>query len=458
MKVIHVPFCFAPDPFGGTEVYVANLARDLQGLGVNAMVAAPSETSRSYTIDGLQVRRYAVSDKVTDIVQLYGPGDLLAATEFAKILDEEMPDLVHLHAFTRGVSLRLVHAAKKRGIPVVFTYHTPTVSCQRGTLLLWGKGFCDGKLDVIRCSGCTLNGLGIYSPLAAQMGRLTPTFGRWLGDRGLQGGVWTALRMSELISVRHAIFRKMASEVDHIVAVCNWVKDVILLNDVPEAKVSLSRHGISWVPDQTAANSPSSTRQSGDTMRLAFVGRMDSTKGLHVLIKAFKMAPTLNARLDVYGVVQSPANAAYQKEMLTLAEGDSRISFLEPIAPQQVVTRLRAYDFLAVPSQWLETGPLVALEAFAAGIPVIGWKLGGINEIVQDGVNGLLIEPDSVERWAETLRRAAEDARLRAQLKAGVRPPRTSVEVAREMLALYQSLLGSQQARQPVHASQSESP
>ncbi len=117
MKVIHVPFCFAPDPFGGTEVYVANLTRDLQGLGVDAVVAAPSETSRSYTIDGLRVRRYAVSDKVTDVVQLYGPGDLLAVTEFAKILDEELPDLVHLHAFTRGVSLRLVHAAKKRGIP-----------------------------------------------------------------------------------------------------------------------------------------------------------------------------------------------------------------------------------------------------------------------------------------------------------------------------------------------------
>ena len=458
MKVIHVPFCFAPDPFGGTEVYVANLARDLQGLGVNAMVAAPSETSRSYTIDGLQVRRYAVSDKVTDIVQLYGPGDLLAATEFAKILDEEMPDLVHLHAFTRGVSLRLVHAAKKRGIPVVFTYHTPTVSCQRGTLLLWGKDFCDGKLDVIRCSGCTLNGLGIYSPLAAQMGRLTPTFGRWLGDRGLQGGVWTALRMSELISVRHAVFRKMASEVDHIVAVCNWVQDVILLNDVPAAKVTLSRHGISWVPDQTTATSRSSTREAQDAMRLAFVGRLDSTKGLHVLIKAFKMAPMLKATLDVYGVVQGPVSAAYQKEMLTLAKGDSRISFLEPIAPQQVVPCLRQYDFLAVPSQWLETGPLVALEAFAAGIPVIGWKLGGINEIVQHGINGLLIEPDSVERWAETLRRVAEDANLRAQLKAGVRPPRTSVEVAREMLVLYRSLLGSRPTRHPAHASQVESP
>jgi glycosyltransferase involved in cell wall biosynthesis len=453
MKVIHIPFCFAPDPIGGTEVYVANLARDLQGLGVDAMVAAPSETSRAYEIEGLRVRRYSVSDKISDVVQLYGPGDLMAATEFAKILDEEMPDLVHLHAFTRGVSLRLVQAAKKRGIPVVFTYHTPTVSCQRGTLLLWGEDFCDGKLEVSRCAGCTLNGLGMYGPLAARLGRLSPAVGRWLGDRGLQGGLWTALRMSELISVRHAIFRKMASEVDHLVAVCNWVQDLILLNDVPESKVSLSRHGISWLPDQTTISAPSSTRQERDTTRLAFVGRLDSTKGLHILIKAFKMAPTLKATLDVYGVVQGPANAAYQKEMLALANGDPRIKFLEPIPSQQVVPRLREYDFLAVPSEWLETGPLVALEAFAAGIPVIGWKLGGLNEIVQDGVNGLLIQPGSVVHWVETLQRVAEDAQLRAQLKAGVRPPRTSVEVAREMFALYESLLRSRPPRQSTHRS-----
>src|SRR5580692_9470754 len=93
-------------------------------------------------------------------------------------------------------------------------------------------------------AGCTLNGLGMRRPLAALMGRLSPGVGRWLGDRGLQGGIWTALRTSELITLRHTYFRKMASEVDHIVAVCNWVYEVLLLNDIPATKVSVSRHGI----------------------------------------------------------------------------------------------------------------------------------------------------------------------------------------------------------------------
>jgi glycosyltransferase involved in cell wall biosynthesis len=86
---------------------------------------------------------------------------------------------------------------------------------------------------------------------------------------------------------------------------------------------------------------------------------------------------------------------------------------------------------------------LVALEAFAAGTPVIGWNVGGVGEIVRDGVDGLLIEPGSSVGWVEALRRVTEDAKLRAKLKAGVRPPRTSLEVAREMLWLYDSLIRS---------------
>jgi glycosyltransferase involved in cell wall biosynthesis len=162
------------------------------------------------------------------------------------------------------------------------------------------------------------------------------------------------------------------------------------------------------------------------------VGRPDPIKGLHILINAFQMVPTLEVGLDVYGVVQNSANAAYKKEMLALA--GARISFREPIASTEVVHRLRRYDFLAVPSPWIETDPLVALEAFAAGTPVIGWNVGGVGEIVRDGVDGLLIEPGSSVGWVEALRRVTEDAKLRARLKAGVRPPRTSLEVAREML------------------------
>jgi glycosyltransferase involved in cell wall biosynthesis len=440
MKVIHVPFGFTPDPIGGTEIYADSLARNLRTLGVDAIIAAPSDSSRIYDINGLRIRRYATSAVFADVSELYGAGDTLAAEEFAKILYDEEPDLVHLHAFTAGASLLMVRAAKARGIPVVFTYHTPTVSCPRGTMMLFGREFCDGKIEVARCTGCTLEGHGMHRALATVVGNLSPRVGEWLHGRGLQGGIWTALRMSELVSARLAAFRAMTTEIDHLVAVSNWGRELLLLNGVPAAKVSFSRPGISWTPGRSSA---SPTAVSGGETKVAFLGRLDPAKGLDVLIRALRSAPAAPLKLDIYGIVQDSVNAAYQQKMLARADGDSRIVFREPIAPAKVVERLREYDFIAIPSTGIEASPLVALEAFAAGVPVIGWNIGGIGEIVHHEVDGLLIEWNREEGWVEALQRVADDAALRARLKAGVHPPRTSAEVAREMLALYESLTDS---------------
>jgi glycosyltransferase involved in cell wall biosynthesis len=223
--------------------------------------------------------------------------------------------------------------------------------------------------------------------------------------------------MSDLVGMRHTVFHQMVSEVDHIVAVCKWVREVLLLNDVPAAKVSVSRHGISWTPNEPNALSLSSTSEGSESLRLAFLGRFDPTKGIHVLIDALKLIPTLEISLHVYGVVQNTANAAYREKMLALACGDPRIAFQDPLRPEEIVPRLRQYDFLVIPSQWIETGPLVALEAFAAGIPVIGWDIGGISETVRHGVDGSLIQGERT--LGGGLRCVTEDAKLRAQLKAG---------------------------------------
>jgi glycosyltransferase involved in cell wall biosynthesis len=84
---------------------------------------------------------------------------------------------------------------------------------------------------------------------------------------------------------------------------------------------------------------------------------------------------------------------------------------------------------------------MVVLEAFAAGVPVIGSRLGGIAELVRDGVDGLLVEPANVMAWTETWRRVCTEADLLPRLRAGVRAPRTIEAVAGEMANLYDQLL-----------------
>jgi glycosyltransferase involved in cell wall biosynthesis len=438
MRVIQVPFCFYPDPVGGTEIYVEALSRCLKQQGIEVIIAAPGKKTQAYLHNQLSVRRYATSDRIENLREIYGEGDTYAALEFSQILDAEQPDLVHLHAFTSGVSLRIVEAAKQRKIPVVFTYHTPTVSCQRGTLVRWGKQICDGQIDVYACSQCTLQGLGLDENIAKAIGSLPSYVGRGLSSLNLQGGAWTALRMTELVSLRHATLQSLLSEVNHIVAVCNWIRDVLLLNHVPREKITVIRQGLCHnLPDKIDCRQQSSR----STLKIAFLGRFDPTKGIHILIKALQAIPKLPVCLDIYGVSQGTGGNDYQQQLQILAENDPRITFKPPVPVENVMSTLAEYDLLAVPSQWLETGPMVVLEAFAAGIPVIGSHLGGIAELVQHEVNGILVEPASVSAWSQALQQLCQDRKTLMQLSTNIQPPQTMETVAAQMLSIYNAFM-----------------
>lgn len=448
MKVIEIPFCFYPDPVGGTEIYVESLSLNLQRQGLEVVIAAPTRDSleETYQHKGLQVRRFAIAERLTDLRMLYGDGDECAAAAYVKILDEERPDLVHLHAFTSACSLRLVRETRRRGIPLLFTYHTPTVSCQRGTLMRWGSDVCDGRLDLGLCTSCTLHGLGVPRGLAHLVGCVPVFAGTVLGSARLSGGGWTALRMRELVHTRHTAFLTLMAEVDHVVAVSQWVRDLLLANGIPPRKVTLSRQGLpqsagSGEEGVGSREQRAKSKEQEADIRIAFFGRLDSTKGAHIFIQALRFVPDLPVTLDVYGVVPDGANGAtYLKSLQSLAGDDRRITFHAPLPSREVVGCLQGYDMLAVPSQLLETGPLVVLEAFAAGVPVLGSKVGGIAELVRHEVNGLLVEPGSIEGWGRELQRICEDRDILKRLRAEIRPPQRMATVAEEMRELYQSL------------------
>src|SRR5262249_8974755 len=152
---------------------------------------------------------------------------------FDRLLDEERPDLVHQHAITPGCSVQLIERAKKRGIPVVFTYHTPTSTCQRGTLLEWGTTPCDGKLEAVRCAACTLHGYGLGRGTSRTLAHLPASSGALLGRLGLHGGPWTALRMSNLIQKRIKASQQMVESVDAFIALVPWIEELLLANGVP---------------------------------------------------------------------------------------------------------------------------------------------------------------------------------------------------------------------------------
>jgi glycosyltransferase involved in cell wall biosynthesis len=117
---------------------------------------------------------------------------------------------------------------------------------------------------------------------------------------------------------------------------------------------------------------------------------------------------------------------------------DSRVSVGDGVLPDEVADLLRTFDILCCPSRCLEGGPTVGLEALAAGVPVIAASVGGVAEIVEDGVNARLVPPGGIDRLTAALVEVARDPDgTICRWKHRLPTPRTMGEVARDYLSLY---------------------
>src|SRR5438270_4664783 len=139
LNVLHVPFTYFPDPAGGTEYYVAALIAALREHAIEGAVAAPATSDAEYVHEGAGVYRLRVKAR-HGLAEAYGEPDEDFAQGFRELLRRARPDIVHLHAYTSAVSARLAAHVREVGAKLVFTYHTATVSCLRGTMMHLGRG------------------------------------------------------------------------------------------------------------------------------------------------------------------------------------------------------------------------------------------------------------------------------------------------------------------------------
>lgn len=442
VHILHVPYTYFPDASGGTEVYVRDLAQRLCAHGYTNAVAAPAATSSTYQDAGLPVHRFAV-DPRPQLDLAYGAADEIAAENFASIVAKTRPAIVHLHARSAAVSEKLIDVAHAAGASVVFTYHTPTMSCARGTMMLFGKTPCDGEIIALRCTACALSGLGMPQPMARLTALLSNAFAppAIIADARLP----SALRIPGLIAADGARFLAFVRKVDRVVAVSQWVRDVLQRNGVPPVKITLSRQGT--VARRSHAG-PAAPRDRAAPLKIGYFGRIDRTKGPDLLAQALKMIPAANVEVDIFAIRQSTGPDRDYERLAAQAEKDHRLNLHAAVAPDKVTDTMAEYDLIAIPSRWLETGPLVALEAFAAGVPVLGASLGGIAEVVRDRVDGVLVAPDDPSAWADAINKLAENRHEIAGLRTRITSPRTIEATADDMSKLYSDVI-AERAVQP---------
>jgi glycosyltransferase involved in cell wall biosynthesis len=99
------------------------------------------------------------------------------------------------------------------------------------------------------------------------------------------------------------------------------------------------------------------------------------------------------------------------------------------------------FDVLVVPSLWLENSPLVIHEAFQAGVPVVGSRMGGTRDLVGDGEWGRLYDADSPDALAAVLRSIVADRRVLDVWSERLPQVKSIDEDAREWEATYQQLV-----------------
>jgi len=235
-------------------------------------------------------------------------------------------------------------------------------------------------------------------------------------------------------------------EAARVIAVSGWMKSEVLtrlrtpvekVDQIPNAVESLKFDG----PIDTKETRAKWGVKEGQKMITA-VGRLTPQKGFDDLIRAYpairRAVP--ESRLVVVGEGHMRAELESVAEQEHVRDGTTFAGF---ISDNDLVAALRSSDVVVVPSRSEPFG-IIALEAMAAGVPLVVSRVGGLAEIVEDSVDGIEVEPNSPSAIAAATVRILSDRELAARLAArGEEKARmySWENVAKRTLGVYQEAM-----------------
>ena len=276
-----------------------------------------------------------------------------AVADVTTLSEKFRPELIHSHNTFPLISPSLYSVAKQLNIPVIQTLHNFRLICPQATLLRNG----------VQCEDCVGN-----LPWRA------------IVHRCYRNSLSQSAVSSSMIML-HRLLRTWHTKVTRYIVLNQLCRDKFIAGGLPFDLLRIKPNFVD------SANEPEWVHRSGGI----FIGRLSEEKGLNVLAAALSQLP--DCQIDVFG----------KGDLQTYVEATRGFNYKGFRDPIELQACLRKAAYLVVPSTGVESFGLVAIEAFAAGTPVIASAHGGLREIVVHGKTGLLVEPANSDALARAI-------------------------------------------------------
>ncbi len=416
MKIVLASEYYYPQTKGGTEMYVHQLAKQLILNGHDCLIISLSDDSKEDEYDGVKIKY--IPFLKGEFQESINPNNLYY---LMSIIDSFNPDIFHLHTLSPSLGANHLLHLEKNGYKTVFTTHLPNFTCNRGDLLRNGTDVCDGLVEYNKCMSCELNKLGVKNRF---LSRILIEFSKYKTIRHFipaLSGVYNKIQQINIFKNIHKI-----------ITVSNWQKKVLALNKFVEEDISVVRQSISsdCILDEKI-------NKVHSKIRFGYIGRVVPEKGFHLLYSSLKDLPINSYQLMVAAIL-SPSHFQYytkQKELISKLSSN----WIENIESNEVISFLDQLDVLLVPSTWLETGPYVIYEALARKIPVIAFHRGGAIELIENQVNGILVNTE--QEFKKEIKNIVSHPETLDHLISNINLTRTTKHLYSEMEKIYSEII-----------------
>ena len=412
---------------GGAETYYLTVGSELERMGHEVAYFSmkhPNNLPCKWDKYFVTQREYnnvrnpflAVRD---GLALIYSPE---AKRNFQALCEEFHPDVVHLNNVHRQITLSILDAPylKDNHVPVVYTAHDYVTICP-AYLMLNGDGcVCDACLEDGKYRHCIENRCVKGSRAKSALAAMEASFNR---------------------------AHRSDARIDRVIAPSRFMRSKLIEGGWPQEKVVALQN---FADDAILARASGSGDDVTDRERpyLLFFGRLSAEKGVDTLLRAFDLAaPSFPQGMRLIVVGDGP-DAVEFKNLAASLDSASRIEFVGYQSGNALQEYVEKASFAIASSRCRENMPYSIVEAYAAGTPVVGTRIGGIPELVTEGVTGYVCEPGDASSMAGAMVRAAEASldtsvytRLQANCRSYVREKCSRKIFMRELVRLYEEVL-----------------